>query len=145
ILDNGMPFTVTNGATYPNGDYNADNNGGDRPNAPVTAIQTSDWSRQQFVTGVFQVADFPKPTLGTDGNLGPRTYRGPGYVSTDLSVAKKIPIAERFNALFRLDAYNAFKRVNLNNPTGDLNSSNFGKVTSTQSPRLLQVGVKLSF
>ena len=144
-MDNGTPFNITNGATYPNGDYNADNNAGDRPNAPTGTIQISGWNRQQFLTGLFKVADFPKPTLGTDGNLGRNVYRGPGYASTDLSLAKKFSIRERVTALLRADAYNAFNRVNLNNPTGDLNSSNFGKVTAVQSPRLIQVSLKLQF
>ena len=34
------------------GDYNADNTGGDRPNAPLTSVQTVGFSRQQFLTGL---------------------------------------------------------------------------------------------
>lgn len=154
ILDNGNPFSITNSAAFRwnstktaniGGDYNADNNSGDRPNAPSTAVQSSGWTRQQFLTGVFLASAFPTPAPGTDGNLGRNTYRGPGYASTDLSLAKKFTIAERVTGLLRVDAYNAFNRVNLNSPNGDLNSSNFGKVTSQQSPRLFQVGLKLSF
>src|ERR1051326_6879434 len=33
IFDNGMPFSVSSTGAYPNGDYNADGNTGDRPNA----------------------------------------------------------------------------------------------------------------
>lgn len=158
ILDNGSPFNITNSATFSpikdsagniignkGGDYNADNNPGDRPNAPTGTIQTSGWSRQQFVSGLFKASAFGVPTPGTNGNLGRDVFRGPGYASTDLSLSKKFTIRERFTALLRVDAYNAFNRVNLNNPNGDMSSSTFGMVTSTQTPRLFQVGLRLAF
>ena len=34
VFQTGNPISVTNSAAYPAGDYNADNNAGDRPNAP---------------------------------------------------------------------------------------------------------------
>ena len=34
---------------------------------PVYAIARSGYSKQQFLTGMFKAADFPKPVLGTDG------------------------------------------------------------------------------
>src|SRR5262249_24484452 len=34
IFQSGLPMDITNGAAYPRGDYNADGNTGDRPNAP---------------------------------------------------------------------------------------------------------------
>jgi hypothetical protein len=158
ILDNGTPFNIINSATFSpikdangniignkGGDYNADNNGGDRPNAPIGNIQMSGWNRQQFVAGVFKVSDFGVPAPGTDGNLGRNVFRGPGYAATDLSLAKKFMMGERITALLRVDSYNAFNRVNLNNPSGEMSSSNFGKVTATQTPRLFQVALRLSF
>ena len=35
ILQSGTPLNVTNGAAFPRGDFNADGNAGDRPNAPA--------------------------------------------------------------------------------------------------------------
>ena len=145
IFDNGTPFNITNGAAFPNGDYNADNNGGDRPNAPTSGIKSSGWSRQEFLSGIFKVADFPKPAAGSGGNLGRNVYRGPGFAQVDPSLAKKFAITERLNASLRLDAYNALNRVNLNSPTGDLNNNNFGRVTGTNTPRLLQLGLRIAF
>lgn len=154
IVDNGTPITVTNGAAFRldpvtrlniGGDYNADNTGGDRPNAPTTSIQTSGWSRQQFVTGIFPVSAFPAPLPGQDGNLGRTTYRGPGFAQTDLSLAKNFALSERVKANLRADAFNAFNRVNLNNPVLDLSNANFGKSTGTNTPRLIQLGLRVSF
>jgi hypothetical protein len=39
------------------------------------------------------------------------------------------------------DAYNAFNRVNLTNPTRDLKSVNFGKPTGQNTPGPVQVAV----
>jgi hypothetical protein len=154
IFDNGTPLTVTNGAAFrldPNtrlnigGDYNADNTGGDRPNAPTTTIQTSGWTRQQFISGIFPAAAFTAPLPGQDGNLGRTTYRGPGFAQVDLSLAKTFSITERFKAKLRADAFNAFNRVNLNNPVMDLSNANFGKSTGTNTARLIQLGLRVSF
>jgi len=45
----------------------------------------------------------------------------------------------------RVDGFNVFNRVNLNNPNTDLSSSNFGKVTSQLATRALQLGARLRF
>jgi hypothetical protein len=154
ILDSGTPVTVTNGAAFRldstgkvnlGGDYNADNTGGDRPNAPLTAIQTVGFSRQQFLTGLFPVSTFPAPAPGQNGNLGRNTFRGPGFAQVDLALTKNFKIGERITATLRGDAYNAFNRVNLTNPTLDLNNVNFGKSTGQNTPRLIQVGFRVRF
>lgn len=145
IFDNGMPMNVTTSAPYPTGDFNADGTGGDRPNAPTTPVKGSGWTEQEFLTGIFTVANFPRPVPGTDGNLGHNTYRGPGFAETDLSLGKKFVITERFFALLSLDAFNAFNRVNLQAPTLDLASNTFGRATSVSTPRVFQAGLKFQF
>jgi hypothetical protein len=49
------------------------------------------------------------------------------------------------NTEFRLDAFNAFNRVNLDNPNMDLNSANFGKSTAQLNTRAIQLGVRVRF
>src|SRR5439155_14283141 len=39
VLEEGQSMNVTTSASYPVGDYNADNTGGDRPNAPTASIK----------------------------------------------------------------------------------------------------------
>jgi hypothetical protein len=63
----------------------------------------------------------------------------------DFALTKNFKFAERVTATLRADAYNAFNRVNLNNPSMDLNSVNFGKSTSQSTPRLMQLGFRLRF
>jgi hypothetical protein len=63
----------------------------------------------------------------------------------DFALTKNFKMGERVTATLRWDAYNAFNRVNLNNPNLDLNNVNFGKSTSQNTPRLMQVGFRLRF
>ena len=78
IFQTGTPINVTNSAAFPTGDYNADGNGGDRPNAPAGTVKQSGWSQEEYLAGIFQASDFPKPAPGQNGNLARNAFRGPG-------------------------------------------------------------------
>jgi len=145
ILQTGNPFNITNGAAYPSGDYNADNNGGDRPNMPASGIKTSGWSNAEYLAGIFKTSDFPRPAAGTSGNLPRNAHRGPRFKDVSLSLSKKFVLGGTFNAEVRLDAFNVFDTMNLGDPAGDLNSNNFGKSTSQLATRAMQFGVRLRF
>jgi hypothetical protein len=54
-------------------------------------------------------------------------------------------VNDRWYGEFRLDAFNALNRVNLSDPTMDLSSTNFGRVTSQLAPRAFQIGTRLRF
>jgi len=145
IFQTGSPLNVTNGAAFPNGDFNADGTGGDRPDVPASSVKQSGWSTDQYLSGIFKVSDFPKPAAGQNGTLGRNAFRGPGFADVSLSLSKKFVVTPRSSAEFRLDAFNALNRVNLGDPTMDLNSINFGKSTSQLAPRALQVGVRIRY
>jgi hypothetical protein len=145
ILQKGMPFNVINGAAWPKGDYNADGGGLDRPNAPALSVPHGGWSRSDYLTGLFPASAFPAPIPGTDGNLGRNAFRGPGFAETDLSLAKTFKVREWLAAQLRFDAFNAFNRVNLNNPVADLSNSNFGRSTGADTPRVFQAKIRLEF
>ena len=147
IVDSGSPFSILNSAAYTNGgDYNYDNFSGDRPNAPASKFQTSGFTEQQFLSGVFPATLFPKPAAGQEGTLGRNVFGGPHFGQVDSSLSKRFAITERFSALFRADAYNVFNHVNLSNPNVDIATlGTFGKVTSQNTPRYLQVSIKLQF
>ena len=82
---------------------------------------------------------------GTNGNLVRNAYRGPGYADVSLSLSKKFLLTPRINTEVRLDAFNAFNRVNLSDPVTDLSNSNFGKVTSQLNTRAIQLGARVRF
>ena len=83
-------------------------------------------------------------------------FRGPGFKNADLSLVKNFRLpaftGTRDSTLqVRIETFNAFNWVNLNNPVSQTNNTNFGRVTSaraygaTGGPRIVQLGVKYMF
>ena len=145
ILQSGSPLNIVNNAAFPTGDFNADNSGGDRPDAPDPSVKSSGWTNDEYLTGIFRASDFPRPAPGTNGNLVRNAYRGPGYIDVSLSLSKKFRFNEKWAGEFRLDAFNALNRVNLENPSTDLSNPNFGRSTGQLTPRAFQLGLRLRF
>ncbi len=148
----GRPFSVWNGAaSSAGGDYNRDGGGGavgggfyDRPNAPITNINTN-FNRQNFLNGLFPASAFPVPTPGTNGNLGRNTFRGPGYTTLDISLGRQFSFGEKRKLMLKLEAFNALNNVNLYLPNADLSLSTFGKSTQAFEPRTMQASAKFIF
>jgi len=148
VWQTGSPFDVTTSANYPNGDYNADGQNNDRPNLPSFGTDLGSPSQEKWRAGVFTAADFPKPAPGTVGTLPRNGYTGPGYLNTDLSLVKRLAVpalGSDAGAQLRLEAYNLFDTINLNNPVTNLTNINFGRVTSARPSREIQVGVRFTF
>lgn len=89
---------------------------------------------------------FFNPGAGTVGSLQRRYFSGPSSFDMDSGIQKKINVTERFYAELRAEAINVF-----NHPTfyiGDqsINSTTFGKISSTlNSRRVLQLGLQVRF
>ncbi len=82
----------------------------------------------------------------TFGTLGRNILRGPDQRNVDLSLIKKIPIAENQNIEFRAEFFNIFNTVNFANPGGDIAAPDFGVITATStSPRIIQFALKFNF
>lgn len=79
------------------------------------------------------------------GNAGRNTIRGPGFASTDLSLFKNIALPNAHRIQLRLEAFNAFNQNRFNSPSGAINTTNFGRITSAQDGRVMQLGVKYIF
>jgi len=99
----------------------------------------------------FDTTAFARPTGVRFGTVGRNILRGPGVVNTDLSLFRNFPITERLNLQFRAEAYNLSNTPHFANPNGNRNSSNFGKITATQTAdalgrsRDLRFGLRLVF
>jgi hypothetical protein len=146
IFEQGRPMNVTTNAAFPNGDFNGDGIQSDRPHAPPESIKRSGFSQQEFLGGVFRVADFPRPAVGTLGNLGRNAFRAPGFARIDGSLQKNFPLwSERVTANLRLESFNATNRVNLNAPNTNLNSNDFGRVTGADAARTYQASLLIRF
>jgi hypothetical protein len=109
-------------------------------------------------TGGYQWFDpnsYAAPQLGTFGNCGVGTVRGPGLHTADLSLTKTFSITERQNLEFRAEAINftntpILNAANVNLPSGtvangNFGNGNFGQITSSQGARNIQFGLKYRF
>jgi hypothetical protein len=114
-------------------------------NAPSGSVKQSGWSQEEYLAGIFQVADVPTPADGQNGTLVRNAFRGPGYIDVSLSLSKRFNLTSRVNAEFRVDAFNAFNRVNLSDPNMDLSNANSGRSTSQVNTRAVQLGTRVRF
>jgi hypothetical protein len=149
----GRPFSVwTNASFQAGGDFNADGGGGavgggfyDRPDAPASGVLRG-YSKQEFLSGIFQVGDFPKPARGSNGALGRNTFRGPRQFTNDLAITRSFQLGEKRALQFRAEAFNLFNTVGLALPNSDLSVPGaFGKSTTAFDPRQIQLGLRLQF
>ena len=81
----------------------------------------------------FDTSAFARVTEVRFGNVGRNTMSGPGVVNMDLSLFRTFKLTEKLGMQFRAEAFNLSNTPHFSNPNGNANSSNFGRVTSTQS------------
>jgi len=86
------------------------------------------------------------PAVFTYGTY-PRNYlRGPHRANFDFALAKKIAIVgERLNAEFRAEFFNILNQAEFQLPTLNIADPNFGQITSTYDPRIIQFALKFTF
>ena len=68
------------------------------------------------------------PAPGKIGTLGEGWFEGPGRVSLDANLVKRVKIDERKEMEIRLDAINILNHPNFGNPTSNINSTQFGRI-----------------
>lgn len=141
-LQSGFPYNVFDGADpcLRAGGYTAScrpNLVGDPDSGPKTAAQ---W---------FNAAAYQRTGPGEFGSAPRNSFRGPGLVNTDLALIKRVymnGVRQGMNVEVRLEAFNAFNRVNLGVPNLNIASAAFGRIGSTATDaREFQFGVKLTF
>jgi hypothetical protein len=100
----------------------------------------------------FDTTAFGRPTGARFGTVGRNTMRGPGVINTDMSLFRTFKMTERFKLEFRTEAFNLSNTPHFANPNSNANSSNFGRITSTQSggdafgrSREFRFGLRLAF
>ena len=129
----------------------------DRANIGITGLQRPDLvgpvpsldcqpnttSREQI--NCYDASAFALPAPFTFGNAPRNVLRGPGFVSTDLAMMKSIPLGGTVEFQVRAEIFNAFNKVNFNNPNATFGSQSFGRISSAQNMRQMQLGGKLIF
>jgi hypothetical protein len=106
------------------------------------------------VSSYIKTACFSWPALGTLGNLGRNTLRGPGLQEYDFSLFKNWALwRERMKLQFRAEAFNLFNKPNFQAPktkvfdgSGNVIPTASQLTSPTQtSEREIQFGLKLNW
>jgi hypothetical protein len=150
-LQSGAPFNISTGTNN-----NKDSANANRPNliSGVNAFLDPRRSRKDAIAEWFNTAAFIANGPGVTGGIGPggadgntpRDYlRAPGYRDIDLGFFRDIRFERGVTLQVRGEATNVFNLVSLNAPTANLASALNGKITAAASPRLIQIGARLTF
>jgi hypothetical protein len=108
----------------------------------------------QTINRWFNPACYALEPVGTFGNTGRNSLRGPGFFNTDLALLKDTRISEQLRLQFRAECFNIFNHENFAFPnsnvfsaSGAINGS-AGRITSSSpgsTPRQIQFGLKFTF
>ncbi len=142
-LQSGRPYTVALLPEIDNSNTGIASLGfgaNNRPNRLGSGELTSPAPERWFDTAAFSMADY-----GSFGNSGRNILDGPGYQDVSLSMIKGSRVREGVSIQFRAELFNAFNHANFNLPDIFLGSPTFGRISSAQSPRRIQFGLKLIF
>lgn len=102
---------------------------------------------------------FALPAVGTYGNVGKNTFRGPAHWDIDMGVVKNFyPVRsnENISVQIRGEFFNLLNHPQLSDPEGNFSNANFGSIRSTlgtnattsattADSRIIQLGAKVFF
>jgi hypothetical protein len=141
-LSSGAPYSIMAGV-------NNSLNGENRDRADVVGNPwdiSNSRPRGERILKWFNTAAFTVNQIGRVGNSARNLMRGPAQLNSDFAILKNFLISERWGRLqFRTEFYNIFNQVRFNNPNNVVNSPAFGRITSAQDPRLIQLSLKYLF
>ena len=115
-----------------------------RPNLVpgVSIIPTGGQTTAQW----WNIAAFTVPAKNTWGNSGRYLGRAPGMFTLNTALEKRFPVREHLRASFRAEAFNVANHAILNAPAANIATpATFGVITSSSSPRRLQVMFRVEF
>jgi hypothetical protein len=150
----GFPFTIFSGV-----DNSTSAIGEDRADLVPVSGPPPRRSLQEW----FNVNAFTQNAVGTFGDIGKNSLRGPRFSDTDLALIKNTAVGERVSVTFRAEFFNAFNHPNFGMPgnnvaAGPPPGGGFGVISGTAGyqsynsttygmaePRIIQFGLKVSF
>ena len=129
------------------GDYNADGNNLDYPDASSYSQSTDN---KAWLTGAIPKSNFAIPAFGREVMKSRCSSAVRTSIETSINVYKDTRITERVNFQIRFEIFNLFNRANyvdLGNIGIDMNfpDGNFGQARASHEPRFWQLGGKISF
>jgi hypothetical protein len=87
---------------------------------------------------------FPED-LGQIGTANRRFFAASGLNNWDAALLKDTAIKEGMNLEFRAEAFNLFNHAPFGQPDGNVNDNTFDIINTANSPRIMQVSLKLLF
>jgi hypothetical protein len=79
------------------------------------------------------------------GTSGRNIIPGPSIWNWDVSLFKSFPVTEATALQFRAELFNAFNNTHFSPPRLDISSPAFGQLVSADSPRIIQLSLRLKF
>jgi hypothetical protein len=138
LAQSGAPFTVNLGVDQ----ANIGAGPAQRPNQ----IRNPNLSaRQRSPERWFDTSAFAMPAPFTFGTAPRNSVIGPGFSSTDVSLARSWNVGGTRELELRWDVFNLFNKTNFDVPSRIFGTPNFGRIFSAKDPREMQFGVKLNF
>ncbi|MBI3681867.1 MAG: carboxypeptidase regulatory-like domain-containing protein [Acidobacteria bacterium] len=139
-LESGLYFNVVSGRDNSGTGLNQD-----RPDLAGNPFLPAGRTRGDLIARWFDPNAFRQNAAGTYGNAGRDLIEGPGEAVVDLGVVKNFLVRERHRVQFRVEAFNAFNRVNLDNPNANIAAPAAGRITSAGPPRVFQMALRYRF
>jgi hypothetical protein len=102
-------------------------------------------STMKAITDVSGNVLLVNPSPGQLGNTSPSYLQGPGSFRLDLNLIKKVRVAEGKELEVRGDAINLLNTPQFGNPETNINSLDFGRITSSSGERIIALQMRLSF
>ena len=146
ILGNWQESTIFTAATgtYSSIAVGTDNSrtggGADRPNVVGNPNLSNPTLSHWFDTTAFLTG-----AVGSFGNAGRSTIRGPGAWNVDAALSRSFAVTEHQHVDFRGEAFNLMNHARFLNPNTTMNSPSYGQVLSARDPRILQFALKYIF
>jgi hypothetical protein len=112
-----------------------------------TAIGGSGRGANGFGTTAFTGQKFFNNAPGQSSGLERAIFNGPTRYNLDLSLIKRFVITEKIKVQLQGDLFNALNTTNFLSGSQflDINSTNFGRLDSTFSARVVQLALRLEF
>ncbi len=131
----GVPFSVAvSGNPANSGTFTIVN----RPN-----VVGAPYDIERTLNQDFNTAAFVSNAQYTIGNAGRNILRQRGFFNWDFSAHKEFPIYERVKLQFRYESFHFTNTPRFGVPGATLGTATFGRITSADTPRNQQLGLKL--
>jgi Carboxypeptidase regulatory-like domain len=157
----GQPLNLNYGGSAAGTDFSRTGLGNDRPNQllPNAYATSQNCGNSSICVQFLNPAAFSNSIpVGSYGNLGRNSVRGPGTFNFDLELRREFAITERLRLQAIADAFNVINHTNFvgaispsgliaafSTMTTNAASATFGQPQTAFDPRILQFALKLSF